>query len=75
MRADRAPRRFAHDDDRKIMKIMASEYRKKMISDIWHFCSNCAGWPKDHYIASDDLPKSASMCQECVLRKQRGECH
>lgn len=54
---------------------MASEYRKKMISDIWHFCSNCPGWPKDHYIASDDLPKSGSMCQECVLRKQRGECH
>jgi hypothetical protein len=53
---------------------MASEFRKKLVSDIWHFCANCSRWPTERYVATFHQPEHQSICLECRAKYQRGEC-
>jgi hypothetical protein len=50
-------------------------YRKKLVSDIWHFCTNCSQWPTDSYISSEQLPGDQTLCNECIVKNQHGECN
>jgi hypothetical protein len=53
---------------------MPAEHRKKLLSDTWHFCSNCTKWPTDRFIASLDRPTNQLLCEECRAKNERGEC-
>ena len=53
---------------------MAAEYRKKLISETWHFCSNCSHWPTEGFISCEELPRREMICNECVVKNQHGEC-
>lgn len=53
---------------------MASEYRKKPVSDIWHFCSNCSQWPTNSYISTPEPSRGQTIGNECIVKNQRGEC-
>jgi hypothetical protein len=35
--------------------LWASEYRRRLGADTWHFCSNCAHWPTDDFVSLKDL--------------------
>lgn len=52
----------------------ASEYRRKLVSDTWHFCTNCAQWPTAKYMSTPERPKSEYLCNECTDRHNRGDC-
>jgi hypothetical protein len=51
---------------------MASEYKRKMGTDTWHFCVNCSLWPTDDFVSSDVLPRSYQICNECMYKNQHG---
>ena len=53
---------------------LANEYRKKIISDTWHFCTNCSQWPTHSYISSEQLPRGQTICNECIVKNQHGDC-
>jgi hypothetical protein len=50
---------------------MATEYRKRLVSDTWHFCSHCSQWPVDKYISSSEVPRNQAICNECIVKNQR----
>jgi hypothetical protein len=53
---------------------MASEYRRRLGGDTWHFCSTCSQWPTDDFVSSEQLPRSYQICNECVAKNQHGAC-
>jgi hypothetical protein len=53
---------------------MPPEYRKRLLSDIWHLCSNCTNWPRDRFVSSLELPTTQLRCDECRIKHQSGEC-
>lgn len=55
---------------------MAESYRKTIGSNVWHFCSNCATWPLESYIASvtPEQIGDEELCNECVARHNIGDC-
>ena len=56
---------------------MADEYRKSMLDNVWHFCSNCSTWPTNRYVSILSLkerPRDAKICNECKAKKRLGEC-
>jgi len=54
---------------------LENEYRKKLVSDTWHLCSNCSQWPSNNYISSEQLPDNQmTICNECIVKNQQGDC-
>jgi hypothetical protein len=51
-----------------------TEYRKLVNGDTWHFCSTCSKWPTDDFVATTQLTTNSVACNECVIRKNHGEC-
>ncbi len=51
-----------------------AEYRKKRGSDTWHFCSNCSNWPLSDYVSSDTKPTSGEFDNECLAKREAGNC-
>ena len=49
-------------------------YRRNSSGTTWHFCANCSQWPTDDFVSTKILPGGHSVCNECVVRNQRGEC-
>jgi len=41
------------------------EYRKRVDSDIWHWCENCSNWPTGDREARHTKPTSGKLCDEC----------
>jgi hypothetical protein len=41
-------------------------YRKGYRSRDWHFCQNCAGWPRDDYEERTIEPDKDLLCTECT---------
>ena len=50
-------------------------YRIKTSGATWHFCSNCSQWPTDDFISSKALSNGDQLCNECLVKKQHGECN
>jgi len=46
------------------------EYRKSVAGDTWHHCANCSQWPTEDFLSSTDLPASAQLCNECVVKSE-----
>ena len=51
-----------------------AEYRKRVGSDTWHFCSNCSNWPISGYTRSSTRPTSGEFCNECLGKNSNGNC-
>lgn len=50
-------------------------YRKTLSGATWHFCANCSQWPTQDFVSTTNiLPGGHSVCNECIVRNQRGEC-
>ncbi|MBI5137943.1 MAG: hypothetical protein HZA24_11500 [Nitrospirae bacterium] len=41
---------------------------------LWHFCVNCSGWPRNHYVAQGEPPAEGDVCHECAARHATGSC-
>jgi hypothetical protein len=52
-----------------------AEYRIKTAGDTWHLCSNCSQWPTTDFISSKELPGHDQICNECLVKKEHGECN
>ena len=50
-------------------------YRKKRGTNMWHFCSNCADWPKEEYEEQQRIPLSGQLCNECRAKEKDKDCH
>jgi hypothetical protein len=48
-------------------------YRKAAAGDTWHHCSDCSHWPSEDFLSSNNLPDSAQLCNECVVKSQHDE--
>ena len=53
---------------------MATEYRRTINTEIWHFCSNCSGWPTENYIVTKNFPLTYQICNDCLSKNQSGDC-
>ena len=53
---------------------MASQYRKRIGSDTWHFCSNCSNWPTSGYTISSTKPTYGELCNECKGKRAARNC-
>jgi hypothetical protein len=53
---------------------MTAEYRRKIGQQTWHFCSNCSHWPRADYVTLKEPPRTHQMCNECICKRDRGEC-
>jgi hypothetical protein len=51
-------------------------YRRLEISDRWHFCTNCSGWPAADYVELEypEYLLKGSLCLECITKRHFGEC-
>jgi hypothetical protein len=49
-------------------------YRQRQDGDIWHFCSNCSGWPRLKFIEQWVEPTNGNICSECEQRRREGSC-
>jgi hypothetical protein len=51
---------------------MLQTYRKMVGSNIWHFCSNCATWPIQNYIESENpkVIEDIELCVECIAQNR-----
>lgn len=58
---------------------MAREYRKKVGSDAWHWCTNCTNWPTGtvgvDYVSNDGKPGSGELDNECRSKEQANNCN
>jgi ADP-glucose pyrophosphorylase len=52
---------------------MASEYRRAIGTETWHFCSDCSLWPTQDFVSTTDLPNSL-ICNECAVKDHHDEC-
>jgi hypothetical protein len=57
-----------------VVSVTQSQYRKLIDGDTWHFCSNCSKWPSNDFVATRELTGEAVTCNECIIRKNHGEC-
>ena len=53
----------------------SAEYRIKISGDTWHFCSNCSQWPTAEFVSSKTVRDDDPMCNECLVKKEHGECN
>jgi hypothetical protein len=58
----------------KELQWVPTEYRKKLIGETWHFCSNCSQWPTDSFVSTETLPGKQTICNECIVKTRQGEC-
>lgn len=49
-------------------------YRRKRGSDVWHFCTNCSGWPTSDYEEQTTKPTSGELSNECRAKEANGNC-
>jgi CheY-like chemotaxis protein len=50
-------------------------YRRQHNTDLWHFCSNCTGWPVAGFDENkSDHPPFDDLCAQCVQKKREGAC-
>ena len=49
------------------------QYRKSTDGDTWHHCSTCSQWPTRNFLAANNFPDSAQLCNECVVKFRLGE--
>ena len=47
-------------------------FRTKKGHDLWHFCSNCPGYPQSDFDELEMKPASGSLCEECKSRESVG---
>jgi len=53
---------------------MATEYRRKIGTQIWHFHRDCFLWPQRFdFVVLYDRPHDERICQECIALRQHGE--
>lgn len=57
-----------------LVVVSATQYRKRIDGDTWHFCSNCSTWPINDFVATTELTGKSVTCNECIIRKNHGEC-
>ena len=56
------------------------EYRKRIGSDTWHWCTDCPDWPTDpktylkEWHAAKARPKDGELDNKCLARERDGEC-
>lgn len=50
------------------------EYRRSASGQTWHICSNCAHWPTSDFVSAYELPRTAEVCNECLVKEKHGEC-
>lgn len=50
-------------------------YRRKKISDTWHYCKNCSKWPTSDYYEEINKPKTGELCNECKGKESNGTCN
>ncbi len=53
---------------------MRKVYRKSYKGDVWHWCENCSGWPKENYTIRHYIPSNQKACEECQKLDDSGEC-
>jgi hypothetical protein len=55
------------------------EYRKTIVGDAWHFCSDCTQWPMADFASSNDVSDNSAVavCNECLVkvRLMFTQCH
>ena len=49
-------------------------YRRRLLEERWHFCTNCSGWPRHDFLNSLDPPRDEDLCPECEEKRRAGEC-
>lgn len=50
-----------------------TEYRKKLGSDIFHFCPKCKQYPTKNFYSYSNKP-SGEACDECLRKQKSGSC-
>ena len=49
-------------------------YRRRKISDTWHWCRNCSNWPTSKYEERYTKPTSGELCNQCIAKERAGNC-
>ena len=49
-------------------------YRRAHHEATWHFCQNCAGWPREQFQDTTIEPPRAELCPECASRTTELTC-
>ncbi len=49
-------------------------YRRKYGADVWHWCKNCADFPKEDYTIRHYKPSMGSLCEQCQKLEDDGSC-
>ena len=60
------------DPSSPLFNISSAEFRRTSCSETWHFCQNCSRWPIDAYVASMEVPGDYAICNECIVKYERG---
>ena len=55
---------------------MATEWRRKHGSDVWHWCRNCSNWPTVYgtYDSRTTKPTTGELDNECLAKQKAGTC-
>jgi hypothetical protein len=49
-------------------------YRRDYHDAKWHFCQNCAGWPKEQFQDTTIEPARDDLCPNCTGRAMELTC-
>ena len=49
-------------------------YRRGYQQAKWHFCQNCAGWPREQFQDTTREPPREDLCAECTHRTTELTC-
>lgn len=49
-------------------------YRNRNDDRLWHFCQNCAAWPRENYREQTIEPPRDELCAECTDRIEQLKC-
>ena len=49
-------------------------YRRSYHDAKWHFCQNCAGWPKELFQDTTIEPARDDLCPDCARRATELTC-
>jgi len=54
--------------------MMATEYRRKIGTQVWHFRRDCLLWPKPFdFVVLFDRPHDQQICHECIALAQHNQ--
>ena len=59
--------------EKALIPLTRCEYRKSTTGATWHLCADCSHWPMDDYVSTQEAPDNATICNECIVKKQLGE--